>query len=64
MLHRLATQLEHHEDDHLVVKGVTMMALVMAIATRIEQDIAIVIKMAIYCPQGSGTLRQQLLMIN
>ena len=47
MLHRLATQLEHHEDDHLVVKGVTMMALVMAIGTRIEQDIAIVITMVI-----------------
>ena len=47
MLHRLATELEHHEDDHLVVNDVTMMALVMAIATRIEQDIAIVITMVI-----------------
>ena len=47
MLHRLATELEHHEDDHLVVNDVTMMALVMAIGTRIEQDIAIVITMVI-----------------
>ena len=47
MLHRLATELEHHEDDHLVVKDVTMMALAMVMATMIEQDIAIVITMVI-----------------
>ena len=47
MLHRLATQLEHHEDDHLVVKGVTMMALAMVMATMIEQGIAIMITMVI-----------------
>ena len=47
MLHRLATQLEHHEDDHLMFKGVTMMTLAMVMATMIEQDIAIVITMVI-----------------
>ena len=47
MLHRLATQLEHHEDDHLVFKDVTMMALAIVMATMIEQNIAIVITMVI-----------------
>ena len=47
MLHRLATQLEHHKDDHLVFKDVTMMALAIVMATMIEQDIAIVITMVI-----------------
>ena len=47
MLHRLATQLEHHKDDHLVFKDVTMMTLAMVMATMIEQDIAIVITMVI-----------------
>ena len=47
MLHRLATQLEHHKDDHLVFKDVTMMTLAIVKATMIEQDIAIVITMVI-----------------
>ena len=47
MLHRLATQLEHHKDDHLVFKDVTMMTLAIVKTTMIEQDIAIVITMVI-----------------
>ena len=30
----------------------------------VEQIVRMILKMAIYCPQGSGTLRQQLLMMH
>ena len=41
----------------------TSMVMVMMMMFRVRV-MAMEIKMAIYCPQGSGTLRQQLLMMH